>query len=157
VSSPDTDAQWATCLSTRASVTLQVSHPGGWTARDYPEGGGCAYFDPEPFEVERGTEAAGMAIRLDVEPTAYDRVREGYLRGEVQSQRETEVAGFPALRIEDEQTRGPSGPKGQRLTYLADLGTEETLVLTTNETDADDFASAQEVLDEMAQRMERVS
>lgn len=40
------------------------------------------------------------------------------------------------------------------MTYLADLG-EQTLVLTTNETDADDFTRAQQVLDEMAQRLQR--
>jgi hypothetical protein len=155
-SSPEDAMRWSTCLNDRAEVTLQVSYPQAWTARDYPDDG-CSYFNPEPFEVQRGTEASGIAIRLDVEPTSYDRVREGYLRGDVQSQRKTEVAGFPALRIEDEQTRGPSGPKGQRLTYLADLGTEETLVLTTNETDADKSEAARRVLDEMAERLERAS
>jgi hypothetical protein len=155
--SPPQDArQWATCLNDRAEVALQVSYPQEWTARDYPDDG-CSYFNPEPFQVERGTEVSGVAIRLDIEAVAYERVREGYLRGNVQSQRDTEVAGFPGLRIEDEDTQGPTAPKGERLTYLADLGSEQTLVLTTDETDADDFAAAQEVLDEMAQRMERAS
>lgn len=143
---------WETCVSTRAS--LRVSYPQGWTARDFPDGG-CAYFDPEPFEVERGTEAPSVAVRLDVENVAYDRVRSGYLDGEVMSQEETAVAGYDALRIEDRDTGGPLGPKGQRLTYLADLGSEKTLVLTTNETDAEDFEQAQEILDQMAGRLER--
>lgn len=156
VSSPDEGAQWATCLNDRAEVTLQVSYPEGWAVRDYPDDG-CSYFNPEPFEVQRGTEASGVAIRLDVEAVAYERVREGYLRGDVQSQRRVTVAGFQGLRIEDEDTEGPTAPKGERLTYLADLGSEQTLVLTTNETDADDPEAARRVLDEMAQRLQRAS
>ena len=154
--SPDDSTSWATCRNGRASVALQVSYPAGWTARDYPDDG-CSYFDPEPFEVQRGTEVSGVAIRLDVESVPYDRVREGYLRGQVQSQREAVVAGFPGIRIEDEDTGGPTAPKGRRLTYLADLGNDQTLVLTTNETDADQPEAAREVLDEMAQRLERAS
>ena len=151
--SPTGDArQWASCVSTRGS--LQVEYPQDWTARDRPDGG-CAYFDPEPFEVERGTEGPSVAVRLDVESVAYDRVRQAYLDGEVISQRETTVAGYDAIRVEDRDTEGPLAPKGHRLTYIADLGQEKTLVLTTNETDAEDFQQAQEVLDEMAERLER--
>ena len=152
--SPTRDAQeWATCVSTRAS--LRVSYPAGWTARDYPDGG-CAYFDPQPFQVERGTEGPSVAVRLDVENVPYDRVREAYLRSEVGSQRETTVAGYDAIRIEDRDTDGPLAAKGERLTYLADLGKNTTLVLTTNETDAQDLEQAKQVLDKMADRLERV-
>jgi hypothetical protein len=153
--SPDDSSSWATCRNGRAAVALQVSYP-SWTARDYPDDG-CSYFDPAPFEVQRGTEVSGVAIRLDVESVPYDRVREGYLRGPVQSQREAEVAGFPGIRIEDEDTGGPTAPKGRRLTYLADLGNDQTLVLTTNETDAGQPEAAREVLDELAQQLERAS
>ena len=149
-----TAVQWATCLSTRSD--LQVSYPQGWTARDYPDRG-CAYFDPRPFEVERGTEAPSVAIRLDVESVDFDRVRDGYLRGDVIAQEEVRVAGYEGLRIEDRDTEGPLAPKGHRVTYLADLGTGATLVLTTNETDAEDFERAQEVVDAMADRVQRVS
>lgn len=152
--SPTDTREWATCASTRAD--LQVSYPADWTARDYPDGG-CAYFDPQPFETERGTEAPAVAIRLDVEPITYERVKSSYLDGEVMSQRDTEIAGHEAIRIEDRQTQGPLGAKGHRFTYLADLGTDKTLVLTTNETDANDFEQAQEVLDEMAERISRTS
>lgn len=155
-SSPEDTMRWATCVNDRAEVTLRVTYPQEWTSRDYPDDG-CSYFDPEPFEVERGTEVSGVAIRLDVEAVAYERVRDGYLRGDVQSQREVTVAGFDGLRIEDEHTQGPTAPKGERLTYIADLGNEETLVLTTNETDAANFVEARRVLDEMADRMERAS
>lgn len=142
--------EWDTCVSVRGD--LQVSYPGGWIAKDYPDGG-CAYFDPEPFGVERGVEAPSVAVRLDVESVAYERVKSGYLRGDVIAQRDAEVAGYEAIRIEDRQTEGPLAPKGHRVTYLADLGSEKTLVLTTNETDAEDFAQAQEILDEMAGRL----
>lgn len=149
--SPTGDTRdWATCVSTRTN--LQVSYPAGWTARDYPDGG-CAYFDPEPFEVQRGTEAPAVTVRLDVESVAYERVTASYLGGEVISQRETTVAGYPAVRIEDNHTQGPLGPKGRRLTYIADLGDEQTLLLTTNQTDANDFAQAEDILDEMAERV----
>jgi hypothetical protein len=131
-----------------------VSYPADWIARDYPDGG-CAYFDPEPFGVERGTEAPSVAARLDVEPVAYDRVLSSYTDGEVMSQQETEIAGYPAVRVEDRDTGGPLGAKGQRLTYVADLGGEQTLIFTSNETDADDFERAKDVLDEMAERLER--
>lgn len=142
--------EWDTCVSVRAD--LQVSYPADWIAKDYPDGG-CAYFDPEPFGVERGTESPSVAVRLDVESVAYERVKSGYLRGDVIAQRDAEIAGFEAIRIEDRQTEGPLAPKGHRVTYLADLGSEKTLVLTTNETDADDFARAQQLLDEMAERL----
>ena len=146
--------EWATCVSTRGD--LQVSYPKGWTARNYPDGG-CAYFDPQPFEVQRGTEAPEVAVRLDVENVAYERVKSSYLDGEVISQRETQVAGYPAVRIEDRDTGGPLGPKGRRLTYIADLGGGRTLLLTTNETDARDFTQAQDVVDRMAERLQRAA
>jgi hypothetical protein len=151
----ETDAaqkEWATCVSTRAD--LRVSYPADWTARDYP-GGGCAYFDPEPFEVQRGTEGPAVAARLDVESVRYDRVLSAYTDGEVISQEQTEVAGRPAVRVEDRDTGGPLGDKGRRLTYIVDLGEDQTLLLTTNETDAGDPERAREVLDRMAQRLER--
>lgn len=148
-SSPTPETRgWETCVSTRAS--LRVSYPQGWTARDFPDGG-CAYFDPEPFEVERGTEAPSVAVRLDVENVAYDRVRSGYLDGEVMSQEETAVAGYDALRIEDRDTGG----RWRRITYLADLGAEKTLVHTTNETDAEDVEQAKEILHQMTDRLGR--
>jgi hypothetical protein len=139
-------------VSTRADV--RVSYPADWVAREHPDGG-CAYFNPEPFEVEPGTEGPAVAIRLDVERVPYERVRSSYLDGEVISQEETEVGGYPALRVEDRDTGGPLAAKGHRLTYIADLGTEQTLVLTTNETDAEDPQRAREVLDLMAERLER--
>ena len=159
--SPTDTREWATCESTRAG--LQVSYPADWTARDRPDGG-CAYFDPQPFDVEPGTEAPAVAIRLDVESVAYDRVLSGYLDGEVSgyldgeviSQRETTVAGYDAIRVEDRDTGGPMAAKGHRVTYVADLGDQQTLVLTTNETDAGNFEQAQGVLDEMAERLERI-
>jgi hypothetical protein len=151
-SSPSDTRSWATCVATRAD--LQVSYPTGWTVKDHPNGG-CAYFDPQPFDVERGTEAPSVAIRLDVEAVAYERVKQSYLESDVISQRDAEIAGNEAIRIEDRDTEGPLAPKGHRVTYLADLGTEQTLVLTTNETDAEDFAAAQQLLDEMAQRLQR--
>ena len=148
-----TAVRWATCVSTRSD--LRVRYPQHWTARDYP-GHGCAYFDPQPFEVERGTEAPSVAIRLDVENVAYARVRDGYLRGDVIAQEAARVAGHEGIRIEDRDTDGPLAPKGHRVTYLADLGTEKTLVLTTNETDAEDFGRAQDVVDAMADRLQPV-
>jgi hypothetical protein len=151
-SSPSDTRSWATCVSTRAD--LQVSHPAEWTVKDHPHGG-CAYFDPQPFDVERGTEAPSVAIRLDVEAVAYERVKQSYLQGDVISQRDAEVVRNEAIRIEDRDTEGPLAPKGHRVTYLTDLGTEQTLVLTTNETNAEDFAAAQQLLDEMAQRLQR--
>jgi hypothetical protein len=50
-----------------------------------------------------------------------------------------------------------SGPKGERLTYLVDLSTSKTLVRTTDETYAEVVAAARQVLDEMAERLERAS
>jgi hypothetical protein len=44
---------------------------------------------------------------------------------------------------------------GERLTYLADLGEERTIVLTTSERAAEDLARARQVVDLMARRLER--
>jgi hypothetical protein len=131
-----------------------VSYPADWAVGEHSEGG-CAYFDPDPFQVEPATEGPPVAIRLDVENVPYDRVRDSALDGEVISTRETTVAGYDAIRIEDRDDGGPLGAKGRRLTYLADLGSAKTLVLTTNETDADDPARAREILDRMAERLQR--
>jgi hypothetical protein len=147
-------AAWDTCVSTRAG--LRVRYPAGWTARDYPDGG-CAYFDPEPFEVERRTEVTGVDVRLDVESVPYERVRRAYGEesSELISQQPTQVAGYDAVRVEDRHTGGPLGAMGERLTYLADLGEERTLVLTTSERAAEDLARARQVVDLMARRLER--
>jgi hypothetical protein len=98
-----------------------------------------------------------MSVRLDVESVEYEQVRRAYVgdNDQLMSHRETEVAGYPAVRVEDRDTQGPTAPKGRRLTYLADLGQEQTLLLTTNETDADDPERAREVLDLMAERLQR--
>lgn len=150
---PAPTGEWATCTARHAGV--QVAYPRGWTAREDPGGtGGCAWFDPEPFELEPATEVSGVAIRLELEPVALDRVLEGYQRDGVRSRTEGELAGWPAVRLETVDTDGPMSTGEPALTWLAEVGPEQTLLLTTNAADTDDDARAREVVDEMARRLE---
>jgi hypothetical protein len=92
-----------------------------------------------------------VAVWLDGEDVAYDRLRSAYLDGEVMSQDETTVAGLRRAAHRGPRHRG----RWRRITYLADLGAEKTLVHTTNETDAEDVEQAKEILDQMTDRLER--
>ena len=152
-SAPDGTEPLATCTNTEAG--LRVFYPQDWSARSGSTGGGCSWFNPDPFELEPGTEASGVAVRLDAEDVEYDRVVRGYREDEVISQREMRVAGWPALRLETRDTTGPMATGERQLSYLADMGAGRTLVLVTNGADTEDDAQARRVVDLMAERLER--
>ncbi len=119
-----------------------VSHPADWHTNPGDVLEPCRVFDPEPIELEEGTEIPfSLAVSVSVAQPPIEQMRE-LLRDdrglEVRSIEETEVDGRPALRVDAVGTGAALLPEGmRRLAYLVDGG-ERTLVFATY--DAGDLA-----------------
>ncbi|MFP5220527.1 MAG: hypothetical protein ACLGIG_12515 [Actinomycetes bacterium] len=120
VEDSDSDAVALTQSCRNDVAGIDVRYPEGWTARQFGPDGGCAYFDPEPFEVPQDTEVSGIAVVLDVEHVPYERVRDGYLSNDVLERGDSELAGLPGdrLLVRRGQRPGPAGRPRRHATGL---------------------------------------
>jgi hypothetical protein len=148
--SPDTTTPEETPAGAQSPEAIQLTQScaneqDGY-ALDYPEGWhvndagdpteACRVFDPQPFELEAGTEIpAGLAVVADVEPVPMERIAQGDRGVEVLTREETTVAGNEALILEMRATdEAPLQEPGTRTyRYLVRLGPERTFVLRTSD------------------------
>ena len=126
-----------------------VAYPAGWHEA---QGGSkrCSFFDPRPLQLEPGTEADGVAVRLDVMADPFPEARRKVEDEGMRATSEEQVDGQRAVRLQGETNDQGLLPPGLAVTtWLVDLGSS-TLLLTTDEAGVDDYESSVEVLDEMA-------
>ena len=157
--SPSSTSPAATATSAAASekscaaTEFEVSYPADWWVhpRD-PEHHtpACAFFHPEPLELEYGTEAPGLAIDLGVDGL-WVNMQFPSPDAEVVSERRATVAGHEAVRREQRSVQGTMLPAGTLSTVwvvnLDPLG----LVAATSDFGELDYEENQRALDRMIQ------
>lgn len=132
-----------------------VTFPADWHVADDAGVEPCSFFHPEPLELQAGTEADGVAVRLDVltQPFAESRRMVEEAGGKESSTPES-VHGRDAVRLQGRTTGEGLLPAGLAVTtWLVDMD-DRTLLLTTDEGGRDDHEQSVEVLDAMARSVQ---
>ena len=146
------------CVTTSAGY--KVRYPDSWFVNDPGQAAACRFFHPEPFDVPPGTEATGIAISLNVEPTPFAVLAlgpEGSVATTVRARVETTVAGRAAVRVDITSTGEgllPSGTEG--LLYFVDFGESTFVARTYGSPAAGTLASNAAVLDQMMGTLARM-
>lgn len=161
VTSPATPAatglmdETATCENPEASY--RIEYPVDWEANTGDALPECSLFDPDPIEVEPGTQIPfDIAIAIRLENVPFERVTEEDMAVEETSREETTVAGRRAVRIAGEGTGQALVPEGMRVyRYAVDLD-GATLIAATYDAGELDIDTKRQVLDEMMASLEFV-
>lgn len=131
----------------------RLKYPASWSTSSLTDRAPCRYFHPEPFTLPPGTEATGIAIRVQMAPAVIERVAPppgGSQAVEILSRRETKVADRRALRVETRATGKALLPAGIRaVSYYVDFGSRTLTGTTSEAVGAGRFADNVEVLDRM--------
>lgn len=140
---------------THPAERYTVTYPADWHVADDAGVEPCSFFHPEPLELQAGTEADGVAVRLDVLtqpfPEAQRMLQEA---GGKESSAQESVHGRDAVRLQGRTTGAGLLPAGLAVTtWLVDIG-DRTLLLTTDEGGRDDYEQSVEVLDAMARSVQ---
>lgn len=151
-----------------AAATRRCSSASGYTVH-YPatwstvQDGAvpCRFFHPEPFVLPPSTEAAGLAINVQVAPAPFDDIVPRLGTGsatafeEILSRRNEHLSGHRAVRIESRTRQAGLRPTGvRRVTWYVDAG-GGTLVATTAEgASAGAFPANVDVLDDIVAAVE---
>lgn len=143
-----------TCEHEERGVTVVVRYPEGWSVNDNPDTA-CSAFDPEPFELERGTEyPADLAVILRVEPVSVERASDPRTE-RIEDRREARIDGRRAVRLDVVSTGEALRPAGQRtIRWVIDAGDDRAVLAHTSDVEGNDFERSTEVLDEMVQALE---
>lgn len=154
--SPRSTAPAAAQRCAHPTERYTVTFPADWHVAAQPDIEACSFFDPEPLALEPATEADRVAIRLDVLTEPFEQAHRMVAGDGEQTAREELVGGRQAARFEGETDGEGMLPPGlATTTWIVDLGSR-TLLLTTDEAGADDYAAAVDVLDAMARSVEVV-
>lgn len=135
-----------------------ISAPATWATNEGDVVPRCGHFDPEPFEVPRGTDERVAAITVFVERVPFAtaaRPREG----RDAARAVTAADGRQAVRLSYRTTGEGLYPEGTPITsYMVDIGSEggepATLVLNTLGTPPFDYETNTVVLDRMFQTLD---
>ncbi len=139
------------CTHTERDVSVVVRYPAGWHVNQAEGVTPCTAFDPDPFELQAGTEfPRDLAVVVRVEPISLARATEpAGLR--VEQEREMTIDGRRALRVTAVSTGEGLDPAGLRsIRYVVDAGTDRVILAMTFDVPGNDFERSTEVLDAMA-------
>lgn len=132
---------------------FRVRFPSTWFVNDADKTEPCRFFHPEPFSLDPGTEATGIAVNVRFNPMPFDQVTpwpEGSPASEVLDGSTTTVDGRRAARLETRATGRALLPEGVRgVSWFVDVA-DGTLVAATSEAAAaGSYVGNVEVLDQM--------
>ncbi len=131
----------------------RVEFPSTWFVNDAEHMEPCRFFHPEPFSLQPGTEATGVAVTVQLNPLSFDRATpaaEGSFASEVLDRRTATVDGRPAVRVETRSTGAALLPAEVRgVSWFVDVAPGTLVATTTEATPAGTFGGNVEVLDEM--------
>lgn len=157
-----TPALGASCTNSELGIT--ISHPEGWHTNRGEVLPACSVFDPEPFELEEGTE---IPLDLAVVLQGSDRQFATYADADDQpgtrelERRESTIDGRDAVAMLLEATEdAPLLEPGTHLyRWAVDTGVDEmtavsTLLLVTYDRGEPDFDEKRRVLDAMVEGLE---
>lgn len=138
------------CIHEEREVTIAVRYPDGWHSDRGDAATPCSAFDPEPFQLQRGTEyPPDLAVVVRVEPVSFERAsRRGAAK--VEDERRTQIDGRQAVRLQVVSTGEGLRPEGERsIQWVVDGGDERSILAHTSEVEGNDFEESQRVLDDM--------
>lgn len=135
-----------------------ISYPEGWQTNSGEVVSPCRLFDPEPVDVEPGTEIPfDVAVQLRVADRGFDAMLDlvdDDIGADVVERQATEVAGRDAVVVDSVATGETLLPEGVRTrTYYVDVD-GATLIATTHDVGEPDFASKRAALDAMLGTLE---
>lgn len=153
-------AGWTLC--TNEVRGYAIGYPEDWHTASTGPRYVCRWFDPDRFEVERGTEAPLTALTVNPTQRPFEEAREGLRASEshrLESAETVTVAGREAVRFERVQTRDLLFPEGTRTYgYLFDHADEALYVQTSEVPGADvDYERNKEVVDRAAATLQFTS
>lgn len=137
------------CVHEEREVTIVVRYPAGWHSNG--EGATpCSAFDPEPFQLRRGTEyPPDLAVVVRVEPVTFERASRPDAE-QVDDERRTQVDGRDAVRLQVVSSGEGLRPAGERsIRWVVDGGAGRSIIAHTSDVEGNDFEESQRVLDEM--------
>lgn len=144
---------FALCTDQRQGY--EIGYPQDWHAGSPNLQDECSLFDPQPFEIERGTEAPVVAMRVDDPQRPFAAARDRLADPDAERvllREETTVAGQEAIRFETEQTRDVLYPEGtMRYGYVINHDGTAFYVETLSIPDAEmNYERNKEVVDQAA-------
>lgn len=138
------------CTHEERGVTIEVRYPDGWHSDDGDAAVACSAFDPDPFQLRRGTEyPPDLAVVVSVEPLPFERASQAS-SDRVEDAQRAEVAGRQAVRLEVVSTGEGLRPAGERsVRWVIDGGAERSIIAQTSDVEGNDFPHSRRVLDAM--------
>lgn len=106
---------WTLCTNEERGYA--IGYPEDWHTATTGPRYVCRWFDPDRFEVERGTEAPLTALTVNPTQRPFEQAREGLRASEshrLESAETVTVGGREAVRFERVQTRDLLFPEGTR-------------------------------------------
>lgn len=135
----------------------ELRFPETWFTNDADIAESCRFFHPAPFTLEPGTEAAGIAVSVRLNPMSADEVIPppgGSPADETVERRATTVAGRAAVRRVTLATGRALRPEGTRAVSWFVDAPNGTIVATTSEAaSAGRYEDNVDVLDAMVQSL----
>lgn len=144
-------AAWTECVNDDEG--FRVEHPPEWSTNDGDVMAPCSLFDPEPIELEAGTEIPDdIAVVIIIESVPFETVTET-VGEETLDQQERTVDGRSALRQELRSTGVGLAPEGRdRTRWLVDLD-DRTLSAYSSDVGDPPYGEKVEVLDRMVESL----
>jgi hypothetical protein len=139
-----------TCVSRVDSTERwRVPFPTDWHTNSGEVEPECSFFDPEPFELEPGTESFDIAISMRIASVGFEQATDPDRCATVQSRNELTIDGRRAVVMEKVSTGRCILPEGvDFVQYFADLG-DRTFIASTYDVGDNDFDQNREVLRDM--------
>lgn len=151
---------WTLC--TNEPRRYVIGYPEDWHTESTGPRYECRWFDPEPFELEPGTEAPLTALTVNPTRRPFEKAREGLGSSEshrLESEETVRLGDREAVRFERVQTRDLLFPEGTRTYgYLLDHEGQAFYVQTAEVPGADvDYERNKEVVDQAARSLQFTS
>ncbi len=133
---------------------FSVTYPASLVTMEAPAKHACRYFDPEPFDLPKGSDLPQTQVRIYPSRNSYrrfDKLFDPETNFDVISRLNTVVGGYRAIRVEM-QTHAKAGDS-RLYAYVVDAGGQMIVLDTYKGYDAD-YAAAKADLDQMASALE---
>lgn len=138
------------CTQTDRDVRVTIRYPEGWHVNDGDAATACSAFDPESFELQRGTQyPSDLAAVVRVEPVSFERASNPD-NARVEDRQTAQVDGRQAVRLRLVWTGEGLRPEGERaVQWVVDAGNERVIIAQTSQVEGNDFERSTQVLDQM--------
>lgn len=143
-----------TAERTNEEAGYRLHYPADWHVNEGDVAEPCSFFDRDPFEVPEATEFIDVAVLVSREPVPLDAIVGEDPTRTVLDEKDTEIAGNRAVRIESEATGEGLLDAGTRFYQVVVEADGESIVLSTYEVGDLDYEGNKEAVDEPADSLE---